>query len=153
MGFVELKMPIGSVMREVSIQSLEPAEWHRKWSGLIECTEGDSEVHGGIYVYIPDVTLNQDDIFNLPIEQLKVDIVVQGVSEFFKVHMSVSDLKTNKVVSTNFITTAKSIMKYSGFVQSTKSTWIFIRTDAYMFHGKVDIDGSHLYQTYVSKLQ
>ena len=154
MGYIELNLSNHGKAKAIFIKSLEEGDWHVKWSGLIECVDPLSgDVHGGMYVYSNDVPTEADRIFSLAKEQIKVDIVVQGLEQFFKVHISMQDLKTKEKVFINFMTSAKSVQKYTDIVKATHITWLFIRTGASIFHSRISMEDSVIQYSSFSVLQ
>lgn len=153
-GYVELILPSGNKSTSISIQSLEGGDWHSKWSGLIECIDpDDGSVHGGMYIYAYDMPPEADRIFSLNKEQVKIDVSVQPVEKFFKVHVSMQDLKSLDSIFLNFMTTINSVGKYSDIVKSTNSTWLFIRTVGFIFHCRMDMQDSTVFHSSYSALQ
>jgi hypothetical protein len=154
MGYVQFNLPDAYNFKVIPIKSLEEGDWHVKWSGLIECIDPTTQqVHGGMYVYSNEVPIEAEHIFSLKKEQIKVDIVVQPYEQFFKVQISMKDLKGKGCVYISFITTAKSVQKYTDIVKATHTTWLFIRTGTSIFHSRIRMEDSVIQYSTFSALQ
>jgi hypothetical protein len=154
MDYIEFNISSNNILKAIPIRSIESGDWSVKWSGLIECVDTDDRsVHGGMYIYTSELIQDAERILALNKEQLKIDIKIQAVQDFFKVQVYVQDLKTLDSVFFGFLTTKRSIDKFTKIVRDTNTTWVFIRTGSSIFHSRIDMHDSEIYHLSYSSLQ